>query len=270
MPARLDVLRDGVIRLTPPAELNDPFEMSPTVSHAATQRALLGMVDGPWGNELARFLASQGALGAKRGATRLTAAQKREMARRLERHSPDWQAVFGTIVRRLQSRVGVLCLSETAGDLLMWAHYADQHRGLVYEFDTAHPAFHPPRDAGIFLTGLQPVVYRATRPRGALNKMMNAQRLLVTKGRPWGYEREWRLLRALDSCDRAVDAPAGRIALFAMPAAAITAVLLGARASPATVDQVRSLLASDPRYAHVRLWPLRLDPTRFGLMSDAP
>lgn len=39
--------------------------------------------------------------------------------------------IFGQI----KSRIGVLCMSKTPKNILMWAHYANGHKGIVYGFD---------------------------------------------------------------------------------------------------------------------------------------
>lgn len=41
----------------------------------------------------------------------------------------------------LGSKYGILCLAEAPDNLLMWAHYADCHRGFVVQFDDTHPFF---------------------------------------------------------------------------------------------------------------------------------
>lgn len=38
-------------------------------------------------------------------------------------------------LRKLKSRIGILCMSKTSKNILMWAHYANGHKGVVYEFD---------------------------------------------------------------------------------------------------------------------------------------
>src|SRR3954471_5525958 len=48
---------------------------------------------------------------------------------------------------------GVLSLSERWNSVLMWSHYADNHRGVCIEFDLAEGSY----------PSLQPVNYRAPR-----------------------------------------------------------------------------------------------------------
>src|SRR5262245_61303190 len=51
------------------------------------------------------------------------------------------QGLGGVSARvKLQSRIGVLCLTEKANNHLMWVNYAHNHAGFVLGFD-AHAAF---------------------------------------------------------------------------------------------------------------------------------
>lgn len=89
---------------------------------------------------------------------------------------------------------GELSLSERWDSPLMWSHYADDHRGVCIEFDTAELP-HP---------NLKPVNYRAPRSVRASNlfewKIQGSaqaeQRVFDTyflaKAGPWRYEKEWR------------------------------------------------------------------------------
>jgi hypothetical protein len=44
-------------------------------------------------------------------------------------------------VRKSRFERGVACFSAAADNLLLWAHYADGHRGFCLEFDTSDPVF---------------------------------------------------------------------------------------------------------------------------------
>jgi len=103
------------------------------------------------------------------------------------------QRIMDELGEELGSR-GVLSLSERWDSVLMWSHYADNHRGICIEFATdklPHPF-------------LQPVNYRAPRrikasdlhkwKRG--NSAEAERRVRETyyfaKAGPWRYEKEWR------------------------------------------------------------------------------
>jgi hypothetical protein len=85
--------------------------------------------------------------------------------------------------------------------LLMWGHYADQHKGFCIEYRTE--GFDGVRDPRLRL--LYPVIYtdqlsNSTRmfdmtSRKSFNNLA-VQKALLTKSREWAYEKEWRLIIA--------------------------------------------------------------------------
>lgn len=97
---------------------------------------------------------------------------------------------FGNRQGAIQER-GVACFSKKNHDLLMWAHYADGHRGFCLEFDTSCQPF----------SRAHRVIYRPTLPSIDVMQLLNAppssnvlDALVLTKSDRWKYEQEWRLL----------------------------------------------------------------------------
>ena len=96
----------------------------------------------------------------------------------------------------------VLCMSANNSSILMWSHYADEHRGIVLELD---PAILLQSDKRV----LHPVAYSETYPEvyeeqgpievGTYDREFVARSnrkaeevLLFTKAAEWKYESEWR------------------------------------------------------------------------------
>lgn len=84
-------------------------------------------------------------------------------------------------------KVGILSLTENPDDLLMWAHYANGHRGLCLEFATSIEEF---------FGRAQPVVYSDERsifdPREPETNQV--EKVVLTKSEHWTYELEWRIV----------------------------------------------------------------------------
>ena len=78
--------------------------------------------------------------------------------------------------------------SRVRDDILMWAHYADKHRGLCFEFDGSSNC--------LFFGEAQPVDYEDYTPI-PLDEDKNRQmtRNILTKSKHWFYEREYRIFR---------------------------------------------------------------------------
>jgi hypothetical protein len=84
--------------------------------------------------------------------------------------------------------VGILSLSKVRDDILMWAHYADSHKGLCFEFDGSANCN--------FFGEAQPVIYGEYRPiplDADSGKQM--ERMILTKSPHWSYEQEFRIVR---------------------------------------------------------------------------
>lgn len=90
-------------------------------------------------------------------------------------------------------RVGIVCFSTVRDDILMWAHYADKHRGLCLEFDGSANCQ--------FFGDARPVEYEDYTPI-PLGKDIKSQleRIILTKSKHWSYEREYRIVQAGKAC----------------------------------------------------------------------
>lgn len=113
-----------------------------------------------------------------------------------ERFLPD----FHIEIREKLRTSKVLCQSEVSDSLLMWAYYAEQHKGVVLSFK-AHA------DLGSPWQTARPIVYSRDMPRlcdGEFLSDMSAglamldvstvfDALVYTKAIEWAHEREWRL-----------------------------------------------------------------------------
>jgi len=89
--------------------------------------------------------------------------------------------------------LGILSLADSNKNLLMWAHYAEDHKGMCLEFE---------RKDGELLASFdstQPIVYTDNHPKlspkSLLDKtatLKSKKRILYVKSKHWEYEQEWR------------------------------------------------------------------------------
>ncbi len=113
--------------------------------------------------------------------------------------------------KRLKSMKGVLCLSKNPKNILMWSHYADSHKGLVYEFEFEVDT--DPKKNGLNQNNLfwqktddfQPFPYKIDYPYDREYEPLSYTltddeirqqfaRLLTTKAPDWMYEQEYRFI----------------------------------------------------------------------------
>ncbi|MET0625648.1 MAG: DUF2971 domain-containing protein [Pyrinomonadaceae bacterium] len=161
------------------------------------------------------------------------------------------------IYRAFNDNVGILSLSEIPDHELMWAHYADTHRGLVLCFDERHTFFNRRRSENDEFYFVRRVRY-SDDPAVSL-ATIDGDALLVTKGIKWSYEREWRMLAPLRDGTRSLKIGGDAVYLFAFPPEALKGIILGANATPAVEASVQNLLADRPELCHVHLSRALLD-----------
>jgi len=95
------------------------------------------------------------------------------------------------IRRELQDdvdRAGIVCFSKVRDDILMWANYADKHKGLCFEFDGSSNCK--------FFGEAQPVEYEDYTPVPLHeDRDRRMTRVILTKSKHWAYEKEYRIFR---------------------------------------------------------------------------
>ena len=161
--------------------------------------------------------------------------------------------------------LGVLCLTEKPENLLMWAHYADHHRGAVIEFDENHEFFNRRVGAEDDFRHFRKVSYTETRPTIFLSDS-TAVDFFYFKSKEWEYEEEWRLISPLKDCsDRSTNGAGLPICLFAVPPSCITAVALGVRMPESQKFELTKELRTNKEFRHVRVEQVDLDPHVFAL-----
>jgi hypothetical protein len=282
---RIDVLRNGMIRFTPPSGFNDPFELAPSMGELVPRGWELACVEHLLfrdEEEARAILAGERPCYALFSAvlqhiaperlSGLTVEAKMETVRAelpniavaVLAQAQAWLPMVMQI--QLSEKQGVLCLSEVPDNLLMWAHYADSHRGFVLEMDGAHPYFDQREDEDDLLRRAAPVVYVATRPQiqpynpsHREHSQRNTKAIFFTKGSEWEYEKEWRMVMPLE---RAADPVLG---LFQFPPDLVTGVIVGCRMPKEAHEALNALLADDDRYRHVALRGAFLDQDHYQL-----
>jgi len=121
--------------------------------------------------------------------------------------------------KRLDEEVGVFSLTEHEDDILMWSHYADEHKGICIGFrpvEEEHEKFYYQAHEVIYPKDNSP-------PRLNFYDYRNdpgewALRCLSTKALHWKYEGEWRLFDVRNG-------PGKR----SIPVGLISSVILGCR-----------------------------------------
>jgi Protein of unknown function (DUF2971) len=150
------------------------------------------------------------------------------------------EPVFDQLIESLR----VLCFSHTNENLLLWAHYADNHRGICLEYGFTDDV-HRGQCFPVNYSGIQPVLERVERypasvpAAGSLSIHKDREaNVFLTKSQDWSYEQEYRLLSLTED-------PGARGERRPIPAD-LTAVYFGLRTSPQVISVVERLLDHRP------------------------
>jgi hypothetical protein len=151
---------------------------------------------------------------------------------------------------------GILCLSKSWSNPLMWAHYADKHQGMCLGFDVREEKWFP-------------VSYRAKRfsklAKSILAKRSSDEeemlRIFTTKSSHWSYEREVRAFAALNSKDEKT----GFFFHDFGPDLKLVQVIAGCR-SEVTYDKINEKLGSTNRA--VEIFRAKLSHNKFALGKE--
>lgn len=177
----LEIIKSGTIKFSSSSDFNDPFDCK------------------PWYMVEDKFMQTD------RGKSllkRVSAHEGLSPARRLQKKEQYKKRITkkiesGDFIKDINKTYGVLCLSNTPLNILMWSHYAQNHKGFMVEFKIETNAIgNNISDLENLLIPL-PIKYKIDRPLiGVFEETTheNLEKHLLTKSEDWKYENEERLI----------------------------------------------------------------------------
>lgn len=235
---RIDILQNAYIRFTQPSEFNDPFELNPYLKSLSDSKFIDEIID-DWGwdkdhidkiSEENSKKALKEALDEIKNQYNVTISEeqiekvigikpqafiKEYLKETMYQYKPIITSMAGSMLKletprcrqimlpmlknAMNREIGFLSLTEKPCNLLMWAHYADGHKGFVIEFDDKHKFFDQRTKPGELRGHLIKVRYSKQRPHFILfdpnlNDSENLDNwinnFLCVKSDHWEYEQE--------------------------------------------------------------------------------
>lgn len=254
-------LSNMTLRFIPPNDLNDPFECLPAGFHNTSSLRLRNTIcavgDRYGKNGLARMWKYNPWMRLRDMLFVRSADIKKTKEALSQYDGTEFQTDFS-------SAFGCCSFSETNDNLLMWAHYAKHHHGLVICF-RAKSLLHDQ----IKLTKVHYSKRRVYQKQPTDDKTL--ARLLSTKSKDWSYEREWRAYKHLSLLEkpesngqRVCDKLGHSIFTNPIVGSMICSITLGLRFdfdSP-LFQTIQGFLANNPG---CRLLQAKLKPHHFGI-----
>ncbi len=280
-PSRSHIFNDWLIRFTQPGALNDPFEMRPHIAGYGTPEEVFEIAANKWERhneyEYREYVKRHGNIINFEDYRARMERRRLPMIHEAIAKSPENNTAMARKINEMMNNsVGILSLSASYDNFIMWAHYGHSHRGFVVEFDTASPFFkqeRPPihananeEEAAQFAEEygrLRVVHYSDERPSVVVTKM--SFDVLLTKGIPWKHEDEWRMLMPLEYADeRRSESLVYPLYLFKIPPNAVTKIILGGNCDADLVRDTLSLRSRDET-RHIAIEKARIDERHFQL-----
>lgn len=229
----------GRIYFASPDIFNDPFECDPVVSTHNLSR-----------KKYREFLIRKAKENGENSAGARAKAAQIMKAGLIKK--PNTLLKIRQEMKEYYNRAGMYCLSETRDDILMWSHYADDHRGYCIQFEAKNrtPVF----------GAAQKVTYSASYPVTDLlddNNVKRTELALLTKYEGWSYEKEWRIIHL------AHDENPPAWGLKDYPMQLMKKVILGARMQEDHKRSIKSWIGQ--RREPVSLMQAQLHPSRYAL-----
>lgn len=222
-------LKDLVVYCSSPGDFNDPWDCKPFFNTEILNDPEENEKHVAWAADLCR---------------RQTPMSEKDIEAMKEtlRNDPARAAALVTEISdssgpTIARRYRVYCLGPDVGNLLMWAHYADSHRGVCLEFSLRND---------VMCSALK-CEYLKEFPIMRLhrNEDADALRVLLAKAEPWGYEKEYRIVaqeREHAVCTGTLMTDKGFLKL---PKGALVSVIVGCQGDHEMVSAMVRELALD-------------------------
>jgi len=150
-------------------------------------------------------------------------------------------------------RLSICCFSEVASSILMWSHYANQHKGVCLGFQV--------QDGNLLQRKIIPVNYYENYPVVKIYEYADTffsllMQNIASKARDWDYEYEWRAVMT------------GKEGLYEFDKTDLQQVIFGANTTKANENRVLKALVNNG-YEHVYVSKIVLKENKYELGFQA-
>lgn len=158
-------------------------------------------------------------------------------------------SIVNDTVTNTLKEMGIFCLSGKKDSILMWSHYAENHKGVCLMFDTT-------KDPNFF-EGLQKVNYSSNYiSYNYVCTPKTISKVLYQKSLDWQYEEEYRIINL-------------GIGYKTISKLALVGIIFGCRCESSIKTEIKKEVASS-HFQNVKFYELKLDDKSYSLkISEA-
>lgn len=239
-----NILVDNKIRFTQPVYFNDPFDVQPHIQSPNIKGFVNKINDKSKGILLSRlisFLVENG----MRDNDFNTDEHRKAFLQGLNdlTHDEIDEHIKNTFNKEVNDSIGILSLTKDYENLLMWAHYANEYKGFIVEFE---------KKSELFSNALK-VEYKEERPSVKMRRI-EPNRLFFTKSIHWKYENEYRVLKMLkDALPEDINLEKDMY-LFRFPKIVIKSIYCGCNMDINIKKKISSIVENDKELSHVKIF----------------
>ncbi|HLH55678.1 MAG TPA: DUF2971 domain-containing protein [Verrucomicrobiae bacterium] len=274
-PERIDIIKHLTVRFTQPSCCNDPFEAQTCIEGLEDESLLREQMERIDREKYRTHVLRNGPIlaGTFEEFRKLIGSDYDAAIKAVKADLSGSRQRAAAATRTFWDTLGLLSLTETENNILMWAHYTDGHKGMLLEFDPAHSFLKPPdcdhpnpdeRQNDIQFGAMAPVTYSTKRPRRRLGEQFRIADFF-TKSPQWGYEHEWRVIQLLERSHTQKQTPGGMVHLFTIPPECVRRVVIGCCMGAQNRAELLKAIRSNAQLKHVQIQETQLDLDVFQL-----
>lgn len=160
-----------------------------------------------------------------------------------------FQKKINEISKKTIGKLGLSCFTQTKDNLLMWAHYTEDHKGVCLEFD------HTKDEA--FFTPFKKVTYVKAYPiYNYYNDKNNVvAQLMLHKSSHWKYEKEIRLIKK-------------KSGIYSFNPESLIGIYFGDRTSEEQIQTILKLVRERQKYNQTKFYKARIHTNDYKLIFD--
>jgi hypothetical protein len=222
-------LREGYLWFSKPSDFNDPFD------------CYTALVEFRQPEKHVKELAAD-------HFRHLPRAERRKIGRKLVAEPSVVNITYKELLDTTLEMMGVCCFSKRSGHILMWSHYANNHRGLCLVFD-------PFVDLSYFLTAGVEYTDEFKPLNYFQNKDDALMKMAVTKSLEWAYEEEVRVILPIQNGKQFFNKQA------------LKGIIFGCRTPYKQIEEIKNIV-KESGYGDIYYKKAAMERNRFQLTID--